>query len=173
MFPEIIIGSESTIENVFGGNNFMLQRIIQTPADFTLTLLRVVLGLTISAHAAQKVFGWFGGSGFSATVDVFGGLGIPAPLAVVAIIVETASCLGLVTGLFSRLSGLGIISIMIGAIVFLVGPNGYFMNWFGQMGAGMEGYEYHLLAIAMALTIVIRGGGALSIDRVLSEKSSS
>ena len=82
-----------------------------------------------------------------------------------------ASCVGIVTGFLSRFSAAGIIVIMLGAIVTVVGPNGFFMNWFGQMDAGLEGYEYHLLAIAMGIAVAVRGGGALSVDRVLSEKS--
>lgn len=152
----------------------MFQRIIQTSEDHTLTVLRLVLGLVVSAHAAQKVFGWFGGAGFQGTVDIFSGVyGIPRPLAVVAIVIEVASCVGIVTGFLSRLSALGIIVIMIGAIATVVGPNGFFMNWFGQMNAGLEGYEYHLLAIAMAAAVAVRGGGALSVDRILSAKAGS
>lgn len=152
----------------------MFERLIRTPNDHTLTILRVTLGLVIAAHAAQKVFGWFGGSGFGATVEIFSTLyGIPPLLGTLAIIVEVASTVGIVIGLFSRLAALGVIVIMIGAIVTVVGPNGFFMNWFGQMEGGLEGYEYHLLAIAMGLSIVIRGGGALSADRLISGRSAN
>lgn len=135
-----------------------------------MTILRVVLGLVISAHASQKVFGWFGGPGFTGTVEIFVGIGIPPALAVAAIVIEAVSCVCIVAGFMSRLSAIGIITIMIGAIVTYVGPNGFFMNWFGQMAPGLEGYEYHLLAIAMGIAVVVRGGGALSVDRILSEK---
>jgi putative oxidoreductase len=152
----------------------MFQRVIQTPNDHTLTILRIVLGLVISAHATQKVFGWFGGAGFQGTVDIFSGVyAIPAPVAVLAIVVEVASCIGIVVGFLSRLSAAGIIVIMVGAIATVVGPNGFFMNWFGQMDPGLEGYEYHLLAIAMGITVAVRGGGAISIDRMLSDKAGS
>jgi putative oxidoreductase len=150
----------------------MYQRLIQTPNDPTLTVLRLTLGLVVSAHAAQKVFGWFGGAGFQGTVDIFSGVyGIPVPLAILAITIEVASCVGILTGFLSRLSAAGLILIMIGAIATVVGPNGFFMNWFGQLNAGLEGYEYHLLAIAMGIAVTVRGGGALSIDRMLAEKS--
>ena len=148
----------------------MFRRIAQTPQDHTLTILRLVLGLVISAHAAQKVFGWFGGPGFMGTVEIFVGIGIPPALAVAAIVIEAVSCVCIVIGFMTRLSAIGIIIIMIGAIVTYVGPNGFFMNWFGQMDPGLEGYEYHLLAIAMGITVVVRGGGALSVDRIFSKK---
>ncbi len=152
----------------------MFERLIATPKDATLTILRVTLGLVIAAHAAQKVLGWFGGAGFQGTVDIFSNVyGIPPALGTLAIVVEVVSTVGIIAGAFSRVAAAGVIVIMIGAIVTVVGPNGFFMNWFGQMDAGLEGYEYHLLAIAMGLAIVVRGGGALSVDRVLSERSLS
>jgi len=149
----------------------MFQRLMATSNDPTLTVLRLTLGLVIAGHAAQKVFGWFGGAGFQGTVDIFSNVyGIPPALGTVAILVEVASTMGIIAGAFSRIAAAGVIVIMVGAIVTVVGPNGFFMNWFGQMDAGLEGYEYHLLAIAMGLTIVVRGGGALSLDRVLFER---
>jgi len=149
----------------------MFETLVRTSNDPSMTLVRIVLGLVIGAHATQKVFGWFGGGGIAGTVEVFGGLGIPSWLALIAIAVESLSCIGLIVGFMSRFSALGIIAIMIGAIVTLVGPNGFFMNWFGQMEAGAEGYEYHLLAITMAIAIIVRGGGALSVDRILSTRA--
>lgn len=149
----------------------MFERLMATPNDPTLTVLRVTLGLVIAAHAAQKVFGWFGGAGFEGTVDIFSNVyGIPPALGTLAIVVEVLSTIGIIAGAFSRLAAAGVIVIMIGAIVTVVGPNGFFMNWFGQMDAGLEGYEYHLLAIAMGLAIVVRGGGSLSVDRLFSSE---
>jgi putative oxidoreductase len=44
----------------------------------------------------------------------------------------------------------------------------FFMNWTGrQVG---EGFEYHLLAIALIVTVLVRGGGALSLDRSISAR---
>jgi putative oxidoreductase len=150
----------------------MFERLIATPNDHTLTILRVTLGLVIAAHAAQKVFGWFGGAGLQGTVNIFSDVyGIPPLLAAIAIVVEVVSTVGIITGVLSRLAALGVIVIMIGAIVTVVGPNGFFMNWFGQMDAGLEGYEYHLLAIAMGIAVLVRGGGALSVDRMISGRS--
>jgi putative oxidoreductase len=105
-------------------------------------------------------------------VNIFSDVyGIPPLLAAIAIVVEVVSTVGIITGVLSRLAALGVIVIMIGAIVTVVGPNGFFMNWFGQMDAGLEGYEYHLLAIAMGIAVLVRGGGALSVDRMISGRS--
>ena len=47
-------------------------------------------------------------------------------------------------------------------------PAGFFMNWFGKLPAGTEGFEYHLLVTALAAVVVIKGSGALSLDRASS-----
>jgi putative oxidoreductase len=62
----------------------------------------------------------------------------------------------------------GIAATMLGAIAMVHGKMGFFMNWSGQQGG--EGFEYHLLAIAMAVAVIIRGSGALSIDRLLQRR---
>ena len=120
------------------------------------------------AHAAQKVFGWFGGNGWVPALEFYNGvLGIPVAIAAFAILTELLSSVGMIVGFLSRAAALGVISIMVGAIAIMIGPNGFFMNWFGQMDAGAEGYEYHLLVIAMSVLMVAKGGGAFSIDRIL------
>jgi putative oxidoreductase len=147
-------------------------RVLNTPNDPMLTLVRLVLGGIMFAHATQKMFGWFGGNGFGPAIEFYNGvLGIPVAIAVFAILTEFLSSLGLISGFLSRAAAVGIISIMVGAIGIMIGPNGFFMNWFGQMEAGREGYEYHLLVIAMAVVLVARGGGALSVDRVLTRNA--
>jgi putative oxidoreductase len=74
-------------------------------------ILRVVLGLVFFAHGAQKMLGWFGGYGFSATMDLFtGAMHIPAPLAFLAIAAEFFGGLGLILGLLTRI-GAGVFSV--------------------------------------------------------------
>ncbi|MFZ0864914.1 MAG: DoxX family protein, partial [Candidatus Sulfotelmatobacter sp.] len=89
-----------------------------------------------------------------------------APLALLAIAAEFFGGLGLLAGLLSRVAALGIACNMIVAIAMVHAQNGFFMNWFGKQQG--EGIEYHLLVLALALTIIIRGGGAFSVDRLLS-----
>lgn len=60
---------------------------------------------------------------------------------------------------------------MIGAIATVRAPNGFFMNWFGDQTG--EGYEYHLLVITIALALIVRGGGSLSVDRLLSRRENA
>lgn len=143
-----------------------LRKIIQTSDDYALTIVRLVLGLVFFAHGAQKVFGWFGGSGFDATISMFvQTLGIPAFLAVLAVLAEFLGGIGLMIGFLSRIGAFGIAVDMLVAVFLVHAPNGFFMNWTGNQQG--EGFEYHLLAISMAVLITIRGAGAWSIDRIL------
>ena len=146
----------------------MFNKLISTSDDKTLTILRLVLGVVFFAHGAQKMLGWFGGYGFSGTMGFFTHqLGIPAPMAFLAIVTEFFGGLGLILGLLTRIPALGIGVEMI-AVIFMVHlPNGFFMNWTGAQKG--EGIEYHLLAIAIAAVLLLRGGGAFSVDRTLSK----
>jgi putative oxidoreductase len=95
-------------------------------------------------------------------------MGIPAPLAFLAIAAEFFGGLGLILGFLGRIAAFGIMCNMLVAVVMVHGANGLFMNWAGTQKG--EGFEYHLLAIAMALVIIIKGSGALSVDRFLTEE---
>ncbi len=143
-----------------------MRKLLSTPHDLTLTVVRLVLGIVFFAHGAQKMLGWFGGYGFSGTMGFFVHMGIPAPLAFLAICAEFFGGLGLIVGLLSRVAAFGIMVNMLVAIVTVHRFNGLFMNWFGNQKG--EGYEYHLLAIALCLVVMVKGAGALSIDRALA-----
>ena len=92
---------------------------------------------------------------------------IPLALAFIGIMGEFLGSLGLIVGLLSRIAAFGVAMTMIFAIIIVTGSQGFFINWAGTRPAGQEGYEFGLLAIAMGLTILIKGGGALSLDRML------
>jgi len=145
----------------------MLKRLMGTSNDVSFTILRLVLGVVFFAHGAQKMLGWFGGFGFHGTMGAFTQMGMPAALAFLIICTEFFGGLGLIVGLLTRIAALGITGLMIGAIFMVHLANGFFMNWMGTQKG--EGFEYHLLVIAMAVVLVLRGAGAFSADRVLSE----
>jgi len=146
----------------------MFRKILYTTNDFSLTVLRLVLGVVFFAHGAQKMLGWFGGYGFSGSMGFFThGMGIPAPLAFLAIAAEFFGGLGLLAGFLGRIAAFGILSNMVVAILMVHWQNGFFMNWSGSQKG--EGFEYHLLAVALGVAILIKGSGAFSIDRVLTE----
>ena len=145
----------------------MLKRLMSTGNDVSFTILRLVLGVVFFAHGSQKMLGWFGGFGFHATMGSFAHLGMSAPVAFLVICTEFFGGLGLIVGLLTRIAALGIGGEMIGAIYMVHLQNGFFMNWTGTQKG--EGIEYHLLALAMAAALLLRGAGAFSLDRALSK----
>jgi putative oxidoreductase len=154
----------------------VLRKIVNTNNDFTLTILRLILGVIFLCHGGQKVLGWFGGSTFGDTMHAFTqNMHIPAPLAFLAIMAEFAGGIGLIVGFLGRIAAFGIICNMVVAISMVHGKFGLFMNWSQKVAdfstAAGEGYEYHLLAIAVGLAILVKGSGALSIDRALTRKA--
>lgn len=146
----------------------MLRRICRTDADYALAIARLLLGVVFLAHGSQKMLGWFGGNGFSATMGFFTHqMGIPAPFAFLAIAAEFFGGLGLILGLLGRIAAFGIMCNMLVAVTTVHWHFGLFANWSGTQKG--EGIEYHLLAIALALMIQFKGSGALSIDRLIAK----
>jgi putative oxidoreductase len=144
-----------------------LAKITATPRDPALTVARVALGFVLLPHGMQHDLGWFGGYGFSATLGwMTGTLGFPAPLAVAGLVVELVAPALMLVGLGGRATALALLAFMAFAASTHV-SNGFFMNWFGRLAAGQEGFEYHLLALALAAVLAIKGMGAFSLDRLL------
>jgi putative oxidoreductase len=145
----------------------MWHRLLRTADDPAPALARLTLAAVLFPHGAQHVLGWFGGYGFHGTLGwMTGTLGFPAPLAVLALVTEIAAPFALLFGLGGRVAALGIVGLMLGALSTHV-SNGFFMNWFGSLPAGQEGFEYHILAIALAGSVVLQGSGAWSVDRAV------
>jgi putative oxidoreductase len=131
--------------------------------DYTLLLVRLLLGMVVGAHGAQKLLGWFGGYGFEGTMGFFTGtVGLPYLFALGIILLESLGMVAFALGLFSRFLSGSLIVIMIGAILTTHGPHGFFMNWSGTQGG--EGFEFHLLIIALSTVVMINGAGAFSLD---------
>ena len=139
--------------------------VVATSDDAGATIARLAVALLLFPHGAQHALGWFGGYGFAGThAWMTGTLGFPSPLAALAIVTEILAPFALLVGLGGRLAALGVCGLMAGAIS-THWPNGFFMNWFGKLPAGQEGFEYHLMVIALCAVVVVRGSGALSVDR--------
>jgi putative oxidoreductase len=156
-------GSGWNKEHELFGETTMIEMLISTKPDLVRAIARCVLGLIFFAHGAQKILGWYGGPGFNATFQVFTKqLRIPAGLAVLVMSAELFGGLGLVVGLLSRIAALGIALTMFGAVLMVHRRHGLFMNWYGNQEG--QGFEYHLLAIALAIVVTVKGGGAFSID---------
>ena len=166
----------TTVQSSAGGASIAkgalsaLNYIVSTRNDVGMTVARVALGAVFFTHGAQKMLGWFGGYGFSGTMGFFTQqMGIPAVFAFLAIAAEFFGGLGLIVGLLGRIAAFGILSTMVVAIAMVHAQNGFFMNWAGNQKG--EGFEYHLLAIALATAVIIKGSGALSLDWLLSRNA--
>lgn len=146
----------------------MLRRLMSTTDDYAITILRLLFGVVFFAHGAQKALGWFGGYGFSGTMGFFThGMGVPAPFAVLAIAAEFLGSLGLLVGLLGRVAAFGIACNMIVAVSMIHRHFGFFANWSGAQKG--EGFEFHFLAVGIALVIMIKGSGAFSLDRAFTK----
>jgi putative oxidoreductase len=141
----------------------------QKLTDASLLIQRIILGIVIGAHGAQKLLGWFGGFGFEGTMQFFTTvLGLPYILALLIILMESVGMAALILGFGTRIFSLALIPIMLGAIITTHGQFGFFMNWFGAQGG--EGFEFHLLVIALAVLLGLNGAGAYSIDAIVKSK---
>jgi len=145
----------------------MLRKLIQTRHDWAIAAVRVVLGGVMLPHGLQKTFGFFGGHGFASTLSFFQqGLGIPKSVGALVILAESVGALALILGFVGRFMAFSIALTMLGAVAMVHAKAGFFMNW-NSVGGQYEGFEYHLLALAMALAVMIRGSGAASVDLLL------
>ncbi|MEZ4308980.1 MAG: DoxX family protein [Polyangiaceae bacterium] len=128
---------------------------------------RLVLGVVLFPHGAQKLLGWFGGYGYEGTMGFLTGtMHLPAPIAFLVIMAELFGALMLIAGLWTRFAAFGISAVMLGAALLTHAKVGFFMNWYGaQQG---EGFEFHLLALALGVPLVIWGGGRYALDTALA-----
>ncbi len=146
----------------------MWRLLLRTEPNITPLLIRFALGLDMFVHGSMKLTGWFGGGGIPATMKYFDGLHVPHLFAWLAIIAEFFGGIGLMLGLLTRVAAFGVGVTMVVAIWLRHLPYGYLMNWHGALPYGTEGYEYHTLAIAMAVGLLLEGAGVWSVDRLLA-----
>jgi len=144
-------------------------KLVKTSDDVGPVVARLALGAVMFPHGAQKALGWFGGPGLQATMGFMTGqLGIPALFAGLAIAAELFGSIGLLAGALSRVAAFGIGVTMLVALLMAHAGNGFFMNWSGAQPG--EGFEYHLLAIGLALVVMLKGAGKWSVDRQIQTK---
>lgn len=146
-------------------NTSLLNRILESKAGYAALILRVPVGLILAAHGAQKLFGWFGGNGLAGTAGWLSSIGIEPGylMAILAGGAEFFGGLALVLGLLTRPAALVAAFTMLVAIFSVHIGNGLF--------ADNGGYEYALTLMVALVSLAIQGGGYLSIDKVLSEKT--
>lgn len=159
----------TTAPAVAPARHSLWHRLIATTDDPAGLIARLALGLVIFPHGAQKALGWFGGNGFAGTMGFFTGMmHIPAPFAFLAIMAEFLGSIALILGVLGRVGAFGILCNMAVAVLMVHVPNGFFMNWTGAQKG--EGFEYHLLAIGLALIVLWKGSGRYSVDRALTRR---
>lgn len=146
----------------------MLRALLQTSDDRIPMLARLALGIVILPHGAQKLLGWFGGPGIDGALGFYASFGIPAFVGWIVMTTEFVGGIALIVGLFGRVAAFVVAVDMILAVIQMHWTVGFFMNWDGQLQG--EGFEFHILAVTLALIVMIRGSGALSLDRALTTR---
>ncbi len=144
-----------------------MESLLATSPSWAVAVVRIALGVIFFAHGAQKVLGWFGGYGLTGTTGYLTSTGIPRPVAYAVCFFEFLGGIGLLLGLLTRLAALAVIVVMVGAIVKVHWQHGFFLNWELTPGKG-HGFEANLAFTSMALACAIAGGGALSVDILLT-----
>jgi putative oxidoreductase len=144
-----------------------LDLLLGTYPSWSRLIVRLGLGVVFVAHGGQKAFGWFGGSGWKATIQTFQQyMKVPPPATALAILVELLGGLAMLVGFLARPAALGLITVMLVAIVKVHAQHGFFINYSNTPGKG-HGFEFNFALIAMALAILVGGAGALSVDYAL------
>ena len=142
-----------------------LDSLLGTYPSWSRLVVRLALGIVFFAHGSQKVFGWFGGHGLKATIQMFQQyLKVPPAATVLVAFIECFGGLALIVGFLARPSALGIIGVMLVAIAKVHWKNGFFLA--SQPGQS-NGWEYNFVLLAMALAVLLGGAGALSVDIIL------
>lgn len=148
----------------------LLYAFVHTDSSWTPTIARVALGVAMLPHGLQKTLGWFGGYGFTNTLNWFTGtMHVPAILGVAAILAESLGALALIVGIATRAAAVGVAAVYLTAIVMVHGSNGFFMNWTSAQKG--EGIEYFILGLALVAVVLIQGAGAASVDLLLTRKT--
>ena len=123
-------------------------------------MARIALGVVFIAHGSQKLFGAFGGHGPAQTIAfMHDKLGIPAFLAVIAMVTEFFGGVAVLIGLLTRLAALGITCVMAVAVLRVHLHGGFF--------AQNDGFEYPFALGLLALSLVFAGAGRWSLDALL------
>ena len=143
----------------------MIEKLLQTDADYACTFLRTIAGIIIFPYGMQKLLGWFDGVGIKGTLEQMRVRKIPQFIGWLIIIGQSLGSIALIFGFLGRIAAGGLFIIFIGALIVHL-PDGWAMNWFGTKNG--EGIEYHVLLLSLLLIVIVRGSGAMSIDFWLS-----
>jgi len=144
-----------------------MKKLLTTNTEnWSALVARLVLGATVFAHGAQKLFGWFGGYGFEGTMGFLTEqVGLSNFIAFIVILIESVAAVMILAGVFTRVAALGIFGLFTIIMHKFHSANGFFMNWASNQKG--EGIEYFIILLGVALTLIIAGGGKASVDAAL------
>lgn len=143
----------------------MLRQSLITNNQWAATILRITVGVIVFMHGTHKL-----GTGFAPFVDYMASAhGMPYLISLLVVLIEIVGAVLLIVGLGTRVNALLMFGLFIGIIATEHWQHGFWMNWFGT--AKGEGYEYHLLVLAMLAALLVTGGGKLSVDKYLTRNT--
>ncbi|MBL7932825.1 MAG: DoxX family protein [Bacteroidia bacterium] len=142
--------------------------VLKTENAWAPLVSRLLLGIVLFPHGAQKLLGWFGGYGFTGTMNFFTEtMSLPWLVAFSVIIIEFFGALLLIAGYYTRVVSILILGLFIGILFTSHLDYGFFMNWFGNQKG--EGMEYFLLLFGLSASLIFSGGGKFSIDSRITQ----
>lgn len=142
----------------------LMKTVFASGGGYAALALRVPVGLILSAHGAQKLFGWFGGNGLQGTAQWLASIGLEPglPMALLAGGAEFFGGLALILGLLTRPAALVSAITMLVAIFSVHIANGLFL--------ANGGYEFALSLLAATVALTLQGAGRLSLDSLLAKR---
>ncbi|HVJ49700.1 DoxX family protein [Desulfitobacterium sp.] len=146
----------------------MIKKLLNPSTDRADLILRIALGIVFFAHGSQKIFGWFGGFGWTGTLGFFQqAMGIPPFLAGLSFLAEFVGGVLILLGLLTRPAALAIAVTILVAGLKVGLPNGFFLDSNGPN----NGIEYVFVLFLLAIYFVIKGSGRISLDSLLSKRN--
>jgi putative oxidoreductase len=151
-----------------------MRSLLATSGRWEVAVLRVAVGGVVLIHGLTKVLpgGLFGvGGGFPPFARYMSeSHGMPAWVSAGVVAVETAGCVCLVVGLGTRVVAALLVALFVGIVATVHWQHGFFINWLATLPAGAEGFEMHILVLAMCAALVGMGGGRWSLDGWLARR---
>ena len=139
--------------------------ILETPPTYSYVFLRLGLAATFFAHSTQQIFGWSGGRGWKGMIQNWNEkYNIPVVFCALGLAIEFFGAFALFFGFLTRPFALGLAIFIFMAMAKSHWGHGFFL---ARRPGEASGIEYTLALLLMALALVVGGGGAFSIDRLL------